>query len=108
MVTDRNLDVYLGGQFSGVLAQSPAGNVTFDYDEEYRVSESATPLSLAMPLVTPTHRKRAVLPWLQGLLPDNRYCCSDGGRCAGGAEEASARAELDHSATVFLRANVSR
>lgn len=67
----RNLDVYLDGTFCGNLTQSTSGNVTFAYDEQYRASRGATPLSLAMPLAISQHRKRVVLPWLQGLLPDN-------------------------------------
>ncbi|MCW4457526.1 HipA N-terminal domain-containing protein [Microbacterium sp. MPKO10] len=70
-MSERNLDLYLDGLFCGVLTQSTSGNVTFTYDDAYRASQNATPLSLSMPLATRSHRKRAVLPWLQGLLPDN-------------------------------------
>ncbi len=71
MVTDRTLDVYLDGILAGHLTQSATGNLTFRYDDRYREANDPTPLSLSMPLATVVHRKRVVLPWLQGLLPDN-------------------------------------
>lgn len=70
-MTERQLDVYLDGALAGTLTQSTAGNLTFEYDREYREAENPTPLSLSMPLSAATHRKRAVLPFLQGLLPDS-------------------------------------
>ena len=71
MVNDRRLDLYLDGTLAGRLAQSSSGDLSFVYDDAYRALPDATPLSLAMPLATARHRKRVVLPWLQGLLPDN-------------------------------------
>ena len=71
MVAGRHLDVYLDGRLCGRLTQSNDGNVTFEYDSAYRTSGDATPLSLSMPLIAAVHRKRAVLPYLQGLLPDS-------------------------------------
>lgn len=70
-MTGRHLDVYLDGRLGGRLTQSDGGNVTFEYDNDYRTSDDATPLSLSMPLAAAVHRKRAVLPYLQGLLPDS-------------------------------------
>lgn len=69
MVTE--LVVYLDGERCGTVEQTTTGNVTFEYDEEYRLRPGATPLSLSMPLAAATHRKRAILPYLQGLLPDS-------------------------------------
>jgi len=70
-VADRRLDVYLDGVRAGQVTMTGAGNLSFDYDETYRSSPGATPLSLSMPRTTLHHRQRAVLPFLQGLLPDN-------------------------------------
>jgi serine/threonine-protein kinase HipA len=67
----KALDVYLDGTFCGTVEQSSSGNLTFDYDEAYRTTQNATPLSLSMPLAATTHKKRAVLPFLRGLLPDS-------------------------------------
>lgn len=69
-MTARRLDVYLDGVFAGRLEQTTAGDIAFDYDERYRSAVDPTPLSLSMPLSAVHHRKRVVLPWLQGLLPD--------------------------------------
>jgi serine/threonine-protein kinase HipA len=66
-----NLVIYLDGRRAGVATQSNTGNLTFCYDESYRRSPNATPLSLAMPLAAAEHKKRVVLPYLQGLLPDS-------------------------------------
>lgn len=69
MVTE--LVVYLDGERCGSVEQTQAGNVTFNYDDEYRLRQGSTPLSLSMPLAAATHQKRAILPFLQGLLPDS-------------------------------------
>lgn len=71
MVSDRQLEIYLDGIPAGILTQSTSGNLTFEYHQTYRASENPTPLSLSMPLSAATHKRRAVLPYLQGLLPDN-------------------------------------
>ncbi|MDR1710341.1 MAG: type II toxin-antitoxin system HipA family toxin [Propionibacteriaceae bacterium] len=63
--------VYLDGRHCGEIRQSTKGNLSFHYDESYRASPDATPLSLSLPLVQPDHPKRAVLPFLDGLLTDN-------------------------------------
>lgn len=70
-MTERYLDAYLDGRLCGRVTQTTSGNVTFEYDHAYRAADDATPLSLSMPLSGSVHRKRAVLPFLQGLLPDS-------------------------------------
>ncbi|QOR69396.1 HipA domain-containing protein [Ruania alkalisoli] len=70
-MADRHLDVHMDGTRAGSLTLTGAGNITFTYDEDYRGSPGATPLSLSMPTVTGRHRQRAALPFIQGLLPDN-------------------------------------
>jgi serine/threonine-protein kinase HipA len=65
------LDLYLDGERCGTVEQTPTGNMTFVYDEQYRSRPGATPLSLSMPLAAATHKKRAIFPYLQGLLPDS-------------------------------------
>lgn len=67
----RHLNVFLDGVRAGGLTQSSSGTVTFDYDEGYRATSEATPLSLSMPLGRPRHTNRVVTAWLEGLLPDN-------------------------------------
>lgn len=70
-MTDRQLAVYLDGTLCGHVTQTSGGNLSFAYEQEYRVATGATPLSLSMPLAATTHKKRAILPFLQGLLPDS-------------------------------------
>lgn len=70
-MTDRELYAYLDGQLAGRFVQSSSGNITFTYDPEYRAAADATPVSLSMPVATAVHKKRAALPWLEGLLPDS-------------------------------------
>lgn len=69
MVTE--LVVYLDGERCGSVEQTQAGNVIFSYDDKYRLRQGSTPLSLSMPLAAATHKKRAILPFLQGLLPES-------------------------------------
>lgn len=69
MVTE--LVMYLDGERCGTVEQAQTGNITFTYDEAYRLRPGATPVSLSMPLAAATHKKRAILPFLQGLLPDS-------------------------------------
>lgn len=71
-MTVRELEVYLDGVLCGTLSQDSNGNLQFVYDDEYRQAPHATPLSLSMPLSASRHKKRVVLPYLQGLLPDNQ------------------------------------
>ncbi|RFA11433.1 hypothetical protein B7R21_13345 [Subtercola boreus] len=65
------LDLYLDGALCGSIEQAGGGNLLFHYDAGYRVRPHPTPLSLSMPLAAGVHKKRTVLPFLQGLLPDN-------------------------------------
>lgn len=67
----KELELYLDGILCGTVQQSSSGNLTFEYDEVYRATPGATPLSLSMPLAATTHKKRTILPFIQGLLPDN-------------------------------------
>lgn len=67
----RQLRVAMDGTHAGTVAMSAGGALTFEYDDTYRALAGPTPLSLSMPLATLRHRQRAVLPFLQGLLPDN-------------------------------------
>lgn len=65
------LKVFMDGLFCGQVQQSDSGDVRFVYDEHYRSRADATPVSLSMPLALSEHRKRVVLPFLEGLLTDS-------------------------------------
>ncbi|MEP9392374.1 HipA domain-containing protein [Gordonia sp. VNK1] len=63
--------VYMDGVLCGRLLQSAAGDLRFVYDDDYRSRADATPISLSMPLSIAEHRRRAVLPYFNGLITDN-------------------------------------
>jgi serine/threonine-protein kinase HipA len=48
-----------------------AGRFVFTYDEVWRDTKNATPLSLSMPIVQLEHGDASVRAFLWGLLPDN-------------------------------------
>jgi serine/threonine-protein kinase HipA len=66
------LAVVLGDALAGTLTRLAGGRLRFDYDDDYRDSRSATPLSVSMPATVLSHPDRAISPWLWGLLPDNQ------------------------------------
>lgn len=70
-MASKELLVYMDGVAAGAVRQTAQGNTTFSYDEQYRFGPNPTPLSLSMPLTRHAHASRAVMPFLQGLLPDN-------------------------------------
>ncbi len=71
MVSHRALEVFMDGTHCGRVEQSSSGNLSFRYNSGYQASHDPTPLSLSMPVAAALHKKRAVLPFLQGLLPDS-------------------------------------
>ncbi|MDY0913432.1 HipA domain-containing protein [Rathayibacter festucae] len=71
MAAARELVAYLDGRRAGAFLQETTGNTVFVYDNEYRRDPLSTPLSLSMSKAVERHGKRRVLPWLNGLLPDN-------------------------------------
>ena len=66
------LDVVLGDVLAGTLTRLAGGRLRFDYDDDYRNSRSATPLSVSMPTTVRSHPDGVISPWLWGLLPDNQ------------------------------------
>ncbi|RKQ91626.1 serine/threonine-protein kinase HipA [Solirubrobacter pauli] len=65
------LVVLLEDQVAGTLTRRRGGGLRFSYEETYRGTADATPLSLSMPLALGEHGDAVVTPWLWGLLPDN-------------------------------------
>jgi serine/threonine-protein kinase HipA len=64
------LVVLMTGHVAGAVRQDRGGELVLSYDDEWRRSEAATPLSLSMPLSEREHDD-AIRPYLMGLLPDN-------------------------------------
>lgn len=65
-----SLSVIIGDAVAGTLTLA-GRRVRFEYEDAYRSSAGATPLSVAMPLAIRRHADAVVTPWLWGLLPDN-------------------------------------
>lgn len=55
----------------GTVRRDRRGRLTLVYDEGWRSTDGAYPLSLSMPMVVREHRHARIEPWLWGLLPDN-------------------------------------
>ncbi len=62
----KSLDVYINEYPVGVVRQDDEGGFEFSYHSGY----SSTPLSLSMPVTNQTYKRKVVLPYLMGLLPD--------------------------------------
>jgi serine/threonine-protein kinase HipA len=69
-VTDE-LITLLGGQVVGRIQMRKGGRLSFAYEQSWRESDDAYPLSLSMPLAAREHEHKAVEALLWGLLPDN-------------------------------------
>ena len=65
------LVVVADSRIMGEVRRDRRGRLTFVYDDRWRSSDAAYPLSLSMPLVVGQHEHVRIEPWLRGLLPDN-------------------------------------
>ena len=61
----------LEGRAMGTLSTDRFGHARFDYEESWRDSPDAIPMSLSLPLASTTHSWRTVEAVIWGLLPDN-------------------------------------
>ena len=66
----QHLNVFLDGLFVGHLIQFDGGSLGFEYDEAYRQSSTAIPLSMSIPLNRAHHPTKPVRSFVAGLLPD--------------------------------------
>jgi len=67
----KELIAILDGQVTGRVARDMRGKLSFAYDDNWRQSDNAYPLSLSMPLALSRHGHNKIDPFLWGLLPDN-------------------------------------
>lgn len=67
----ESLVVILGDERAGEVHRLQGGRLRFEYDDEYRANDTATPLSVSMPLHVQAYGDSQIRPWLWGLLPDN-------------------------------------
>jgi len=71
-MTDE-LVALLAGKEVGRVHKEARGRLTFVYNESWRLTPGAYPLSLSMPLAAAEHRHAVVDAFLWGLLPDNEF-----------------------------------
>ena len=62
----------LDGRETGRIVRDKRARLTFTYNEEWRTTENAYPLSISMPLALAKHGHARIDPFLWGLLPDNQ------------------------------------
>ncbi len=67
----RRLVVLMADRRVGEVEMDAVGRFSLTYDDAWRQSSNATPLSLSMPLAQATHGDAPVRAFLWGLLPDN-------------------------------------
>jgi len=70
-VSSATLAVILDGVPIGEIQRRGGERLEFRYDDNYRTSFGALPLSLCMPVSRRAHPDRWISPWLWGLLPDS-------------------------------------
>lgn len=61
----------LDGREAGRVTRETSGRLYLIYNEEWRTSENAYPLSISMPITLARHGHAKIDPFLWGLLPDN-------------------------------------
>lgn len=64
----KSLDIYINENPVGVARQDDGGGYEFSYHSGY----DSTPLSLSMPVSNQTYKRKVVIPYLMGLLPDRK------------------------------------
>jgi serine/threonine-protein kinase HipA len=67
----KELVALLDGRETGRVVRDNRGKLTFTYNEAWRTSANAYPLSISMPLALAEHGNTRIDPYLWGLLPDN-------------------------------------
>lgn len=76
----KELVTLINGLVVGTIEQTGHGKFRFTYEETYRRSDAAIPLSLSMPLTASEHPHEVIDPFMQGLLPDNDETLNQWGR----------------------------
>ncbi len=77
---NRTLVVLLNGRHVGSVEQTDNAQLEFQYEEKWRRSPKALPLSLSMPLAKRVHGHEAISAFMWGLLPDNEVTLNEWGK----------------------------
>ena len=65
----RKAYVYVRNVFAGVVSETDSG-FTFVYDEDYLKSETASAVSLTLPLTTTPYTSSTLFSFFDGLIPE--------------------------------------
>lgn len=65
----RSGRVFVSNVFAGIIGQTADGDFIFEYDKEY-LANSATPVSLTLPLTDQPYVSRTMIPFFDGLIPE--------------------------------------
>ena len=65
----RTAYVYIRNTFAGKLCETDEG-YSFSYNEQYLNSETASAVSLTMPLSDKTYTSKTLFPFFDGLIPE--------------------------------------
>ena len=65
----RKAYVYVRNVFAGILSETDSGYL-FAYDEEYLKSETASAVSLTLPLASTPYPSGTLFPFFDGLIPE--------------------------------------
>ena len=65
----RKAYVYVRNVFAGTLSETDSGYL-FAYDEEYLKSETASAVSLTLPLASTPYTSGTLFPFFDGLIPE--------------------------------------
>ena len=65
----RTAYVYIRNVFAGELCETDEG-YSFSYDEQYLSSETASAVSLTLPLSEKTYTSKTLFPFFDGLIPE--------------------------------------
>jgi serine/threonine-protein kinase HipA len=79
-VSSRELIAVNGRTLVGRVLRNSNGRLKFIYEDGWRFSEEAFPLSVSMPLTSPEHSHEKIDAFLSGLLPDNPTVLDHWGR----------------------------
>ena len=71
MTEFRSAYVYVRNVFAGTLHETDEG-YSFEYDADYLASDSASAVSLTLPLTSETYKSRTLFPFFDGLIPEGR------------------------------------
>ena len=76
----KTLQVLLDDRRAGTVESRGGGTLRFVYEDSWRTEDTATPLSLSMPLAGSEFPNRIIEPFLWNLLPDNEAVLTRWGR----------------------------